>query len=64
MGILFASFANNQVFSSIVVARALLHTLKVLIEQHHEQFRECYLDTSITPKMHTLCGSLSKAILE
>lgn len=38
--------------TSVVVTPALSCTLKVLIEQHHDQFRYCYPDVNIIPKMH------------
>ena len=47
----FAIFLNSQICSSIVITTVLSCTLKPLTEQH-EQFRQCYHDVSITPKMH------------
>ena len=35
-----------------VISRVSVAYLRALIDQHHQEFRKCYPDASITPKMH------------
>lgn len=42
-----SKYCTAKVTSKVSVAY-----LRALIDQHHQEFRKCYPDASITPKMH------------